>query len=258
MMGHWFTPNVVGGAQERRPGGRLRAAPPQVDRETRLKERLADLRAEVAHARTILETHATAANFADMSLATKAARAGANREPKQSLPRADMAPLDAFFERQAKTTNEAIGSFAEWDEEGNRLKGLARMPRMPDLVHKLKINQLGLPLSVQQQLSTKELQRQAFAEADVARNAETVQKKRAIFMPVLAQLDGKRAADISSNSKLEDALRKLRNRVGLVEQEREIVRVLNQQPKCSSMEHGEWWERQKRERAAAAQRGSPH
>ncbi|KAG8467130.1 hypothetical protein KFE25_000446 [Diacronema lutheri] len=240
-MGEWFTPNIIGGAQERVPGGRAAGAE-HVDRAARLHERLGDMRDEVAAATAVRETYATAADFADVSIATRAARAPSLRAPVQPRARADKTPLDAFFERQARTTNEAIGSFAEWDGEGNRVKTLARMPRMPELRHKLTLGELGAPLSAQQLLSTDALRRQAFERAAIARDAAAVAERRAAFEPVERGLRGVRGADVAADPALAAALRALKHRVALVDRHREIAAALSRRTPTSSREHGEWWE----------------
>lgn len=241
-MGQWFSPNIVGATIETVPGGAMsRHTTRNVDRVERLEERLGDIRAEVAGARSVRETYHAAADLADISYASKAARAAKLRARRPPGPRADLTPLEAFFERQPLTTNEAFGSFAEWDEEGNRLKGLQRMPRMPELKHQLKVGRLHQPISAQQMLSTAELQRQAFEQASIARNAHKVATKRAIFEPVAAKLKQTQASDVAVNAKLAIALRKLKSRVEICDKEREIVAILDQQPKTTSTELGRWW-----------------
>lgn len=248
MMGQWFTPNIIGGAQERVPGGRIRTPNPRAhNRELTLQHKLEEMREEVASARCCKETYRTAGEFADISLATKASRDALNRDPKPRLSRPNKPPLDAFFERQLQTTNAQIGSFAEYDEKGDAIKSMTRMPRMPELRHKLMIGELGAPLTAQQRLPTEELKRQAFEHAATARNASAIAKRRAIFEPVVQGLKETRRADVLADPKLFAALRKLKTRVSLVEQEREIVAILDRQPKKSSQAHGEYWLKQQRE-----------
>jgi hypothetical protein len=246
QMNQWFSPNIIGGTIERVPGGALsRHTTQNVDRVARLEERLGKMRAEVADARAVRETYHTAANFADISCSTKSARAAKTRDQKPPGPRADLTPLDAFFERQPLTTNEEIGSFAEWDEDGNRLKGLQRMPRMPELRHKIKLGRLHQPIRAQEMLSTAELQRQAFEQAALARNAHKISTKRAIFEPVAAKLKMTQTSDVAVNAKLAVALRKLKSRVEICDKEREIVAILSLQPKTTSTELGRWWTQQR-------------
>lgn len=243
MMGQWFSPNIIGGAQERVPGGLLGRHRSHVSRKGRLIETLGAVRDEVARAAAVRETYETAADFADLSIAIKDARAAV--KPKAVVPRPDKQPLDAFFERQAKTTNEQIGAWAEWDEQGDRVLTMTRMPRMPDLRHRLKIGELDRPLSKQQLLSTNELKRQAFEQASIVRNAEALAKRRAVFTPVASELRPLQVQDIAANPRLANSLRALRNRVELVNQERAIIAILDRQPKTSAREHGEWWLRQR-------------
>lgn len=210
------------------------------DRERHLLHKLTAIRAEVVQARALRETRPRAADLGDLSLATKAARAAKNSLPKPLLPRPDRPALDAFFERKPLTESAELGSFVEWDEAGNRNKTLTRMPRMSEMRHKMKMGELGAPLSAQQMMPTDELKRQAFAQMSVARNAAAVAKRRAIFVPVATELKATRLVD----PKLADALRTLKQHVSRVDKEREIVLELSRQAKTTSREHGSFWARQ--------------
>mmetsp|Transcript_17003 Transcript_17003/g.43551 ORF Transcript_17003/g.43551 Transcript_17003/m.43551 type:complete len:85 (+) Transcript_17003:409-663(+) len=81
------------------------------------------------------------------------------------------------------------------------------------MLHKIKLCELGAPLSAQQKLPTEELKRLAFEQASIAGNAAAVAKRRAILMPVATELKGTRTMDVAADPKLADALRTLKRRV---------------------------------------------
>lgn len=240
QMQQWFAPHVIGGAQEKRPGGPARniLVP---DTKLPLVRTLNSMRDEVADIRTVKEVYPSAHEFAEISLARKAYRSQQPRMPPIP-PRPERPALLDFLDRQIQTTGGEVGSFAEFDPQGERVRTMARMPRAPELRHKLKIGELGMPPRGHPH-TTEELKRRAFKDAADARDSQKNAERRAAFEPVAEGVQGTTVEQLVNDPALADSIRRLKARVASIDKEREIGAILAAQPRTTQHVHGSFYDK---------------